>query len=160
MNAFCKSFWNKVKNITDHRSREITQPLFDNSGTLQWGDQEIRNILIDKHINRSDIHNNYFFDESFHSTVNSNNDNLLNSDGPIPEIFERPISIKEIKEELSNLNGHGTPGPPSEGLTSPGIPPILLKKSIDEISPFLKILFDIFWPVGDFPKVLPNHIEC
>ena len=41
-NSFCKYFWNKVKNITDHQSGEITQPLFDNSGTLEWGDQEIQ----------------------------------------------------------------------------------------------------------------------
>ena len=49
-NSSSTSFWNKVKNITDHQSREITQPLFDNKGTLEWGDQEILNILVDKHI--------------------------------------------------------------------------------------------------------------
>ena len=155
-----KPFWNKVKNITDHRSRNITQPLINDSDNLKWEDDEILNILVDKHINRVDINRKYSFDENFCRKINSENESLLSSEGSNPEIFERQISIKEIQEELSNMNGQGSPGPPSEGLKdSPGIPPSLLKKASEELSPFLKVLFDILWSAGDFPSVLKEDIK-
>ena len=117
-------------------------------------------LLVDKHIRRSDICKNYSFDENFHLQINAANDTLLSSEGPNPEILDRQLSLKEIKEELSNLNGQGSPGPPSEGLKdSPGIPPMLLKKASEEISPYLKTLFDILWSAGDFPSVLKEDIK-
>ena len=52
---------------------------------------------------------------------------LLNSEDSNPNIFEKQITIKEIMEQISDSNGLASPGPPSEGVNSPGIPPILLK---------------------------------
>ena len=138
-----KAFWNKVKHITEHRSKTITQPLQNQSGELSWDDKSILNILVDKHINRSVISRNYSFDDNFYNKINSLNNKFLDSEGHNPEILDRSIPSKEIEEAISNINGLGSPGPPSEGITSPGIPPLILKLASIEISPFLKTLFDI-----------------
>ena len=84
-----------MKNITNPPSTTITQPLTNNSGNLEWEDQNILDILVDKHIRRSDISHRYSFDEDLFNEINSFTTNLLSSEGPNPEIFYHPISTQE-----------------------------------------------------------------
>ena len=116
-------------------------------------------ILVNTNIKRLPISKSYEFDQSFYDQVNNNNSKLLNSEGSNPNIFEKQITIKEIMEQISDSNGLASPGPPSEGVNSPGIPPILLKKSSETLSPFTQHLFNILWKHGDFPDVLKSDIK-
>ena len=154
-----KNFWNKVKNVIDPRIQQATQPLKNQEGELEWDDDKIMDILVNTNIKRLPISKSYEFDQSFYDQVNNNNSKLLNSEGSNPNIFEKQITIKEIMEQISDSNGLASPGPPSEGVNSPGIPPILLKKSSETLSPFTQHLFNILWKHGDFPDVLKSDIK-
>ena len=83
-------------------------------------------ILVNTNIKRIPISKSYEFDQQFYDQVNQNNSKLLNSEGSNPDIFEKSITIKEITEQITAANGLASPGPPSEGVDSPGMPPILL----------------------------------
>ena len=130
-------------------SKQFNQ-IYDKNNNLLWDDKEILNSLSNVHIKRNHVKDKYNFDDNFKQTIDKKVKDILNNIDASNlqdscQSLNSPLSLNEVKSAINNLNGNGSPGPPTSNQKDPGLPPIILKLGIDIISPYFHHLLTNLW---------------
>ena len=93
-----------------------------------WDDRQILENLTNVHIKRTHVEDEYNFDDNFKREVEIRVKEILSNIGKdkskdnVPFLGSQ-ITQQEIFEDIDNLNGSGSPGPPQDNIDDPGLPP-------------------------------------
>ncbi len=147
-----RNFWKKLHHLTNGKPcHEVIQPLKDNSGTYQFEDDKIAEMLEEVHVFRSHADTSDFDDQWLHQVETSvhehrisENDSLDNTDSTETARYNADISLEEVKHALRHVKSDSAPGPD-------GVLPIFLKKAGNYLPECLRALFQSLWEKGCVP---------
>lgn len=136
----------KLAKIRGLKSTCIIQPLEDNKGKLQFGDKEINDILIQKHLTPA---MNQEIDKEWQTEVNDKVEKILqdekaNLNNPT-EDYNQDIEHLEVSEGEQQMNINATPGPDK-------VLPIFIEKAGNVFQLAMTIAFNACFMTGLFPQ--------